>query len=188
MEGICYNLNMNLFAIEPNPHNDVCYYTSAKSHDDFRVSKMIIESCQMLSATANNFGIITRYKQSHFNHPTTKWVRESSANFNKLLYLAQSLKAEYSQRYGKHNHGCDDVINHMISLAEDDDFVNLFPSDQPTTLPLCMPNEYKINNNNVVDSYRNFFANKPKLRYYHSTPPSWIEDYRSKDLPPIQRK
>ena len=179
---------MNLFAIEPNPYNDVCYFTSASSHDDFRVSKMIIESCQMLSATAIHFGVETRYKLSHFNHPTTKWVRESSANFNKLLYLAQSLKTEYSQRYGKFTHGCDDVITHMISLAEDADFVNQFPTDQPTTLPLCMPDEYKINNDNVVDSYRNYFSNKPNLRYYHTTPPSWIEDYRSKDLPPIQIK
>ena len=177
---------MNLFALDKDYNNQICTYQSAKSHDDYRVSKMIVESCQMLSTTAIHFGYKTRYKKAHYNHPTTIWTRQSSANFNTLLSLAHNLKVEYSKRYGKFTHGCDDVIQHMVQLSFDDDFKKCFDYHSPTPIPLCMPDEYKINNNNLIDSYRLFFANKPRLRYYRSQPPAWVSELRSPHLPPIE--
>lgn len=176
---------MNIFALENN-NNTIDWTQSAFSHDDYRCNKMIIESCQMLSTTAKTFGYDTRYKIAHLNHPSTIWARQSLPNFNNLLCLGLSLRGEFGRRHNKLTHGCDDVLAHMTKLSHDDDFAKHFPSTHETELPLCMPQEYK--SADVVESYRNYFSNKPNLRYYHTTPPSWIADYRAKDLPPIQIK
>lgn len=175
---------MNIFAIEPKSDGSIDWTQSALSHDNFRVNKMIIESCQMLSTTAKTFGYDTRYKIAHLNHPSTIWARQSLPNFNNLLHLASALRIEFGRRHNKFAHGCDDVIRSMAQLTLDSSFAKHFPSTHETELPLCMPDEYK--SADVVESYRNYFSNKPNLRYYHTTPPSWIADYRSKDLPPIQ--
>jgi len=47
-----------------------------------------------------------------------------------------------------------------------------------------MPDEYK--SDDVVESYRNFFANKPNLSYIKGTIPAWVHGYRSINLKPIK--
>ena len=177
---------MNIFAIEGDKLN-IDWRRSAYSHDDYRCNKMIIESCQMLCTTARLYGEETRYKKSFENHPMTKWVGESFWNFSNVVTLAQSLKWAFESRHNKTTHGCDDVISHMHTLIRGK-FYKKFPIiDHNTNMPLCMPHEYKIDGN-TVESYRNYFANKPNLRYYHTPPPDWLAKYRSPQLPPIQTK
>ena len=72
---------MNIFAIESDATGNIDWHKSALSHDNFRVNKMIIESCQMLSTNAQLMGETTRYRMSFQNHPSTIWARSSSANF-----------------------------------------------------------------------------------------------------------
>ena len=45
------------------------------------------------------------YKQTHANHPCSKWVRQSNANYNWLSEHALGIIDEYSLRYGK-SHAC----------------------------------------------------------------------------------
>ena len=176
---------MNIFPIEGNDQ-DVDWKQSAISHDDFRCNKMIIESCQMLSTNAQLFGINTRYKKSFMNHPMTIWARESVCNFKNLLHIGYYLRSEFCSRHNKVSHGCDDVLNHMETLLAMPSFRDKFPiQDHSTNMPLCMPDEYKTDN--LVESYRKYFANKPNLRYFYTTPPEWIFEYRSPQLPPVQR-
>lgn len=168
---------MNIFAIESDATGNIDWHKSALSHDNFRVNKMIIESCQMLSTNAQLMGETTRYRMSFQNHPSTIWARESSDNFASLAYLAQSLRDEFCRRYDKDSHGCDDVIKHMNDLINVDKFIMQFEHHEPTELPLCMPDEYK--SDDVVASYRNFFANKPNLRYFTGQVPEWVYQYRT---------
>ena len=175
---------MNIFAIEPKSDGSIDWTQSALSHDNFRVNKMIIESCQMLSTTAKTFGYDTRYKMSHLNHPSTIWARQSLPNFNNLLHLASVLRIEFGRRHNKFAHGCDDVIRSMANLSRDSSFAKHFPSTHETELPLCMPQEYK--SADVVESYRRFFANKPNLRYYSKDVPSWIAEYRQDGMPEVK--
>jgi hypothetical protein len=168
---------MNIFAIESDAQGNIDWIKSAQSHDNYRVNKMIIESCQMLSTNAQIMGEVTRYRMAHRNHPSTIWARESFCNFTNLLTLAQSLRAEFCRRHKRDKHGCDDVIAHMTALSSTSSFVDKFPSLDSTTLPLCMPDEYK--SSNIVLSYRKFFANKPNLRYFSGSVPSWVYDYRT---------
>ena len=171
-----YNVGMNIFAIESDASGNIDWHKSALSHDNFRVNKMIIESCQMLSTNAQLMGETTRYRMSFQNHPSTIWARQSSDNFRNLVSLAQSLRNEFCNRYSRDQHGCDDVIDQMQQLINTSSFVNRFPQHTPTELPLCMPDEYKCGD--VVESYRNFFANKPNLRYFNGDVPDWIFHFR----------
>ena len=172
---------MNIFAIESDAHGNIDWQRSALSHDNMRVNKMIIESCQMLSTNAQLLGQSTRYRKSFENHPSTIWARSSSANFRNLVLLAQSLRNEFCRRYARDTHGCDDVIAQMSMLINTPSFVSSFPTHTDTPLPLCMPDEYK--SDTIVSSYRNFFANKPNLRYFSDDVPAWISQYRTADTP-----
>jgi hypothetical protein len=180
-QGLWYTTGMNIFAIESHSGGGIDWRKSALSHDNFRVNKMIIESCQMLSTNAQLLGEQTRYRMSFQNHPSTIWARESSSNFACLAVLAQELRDEFCRRYNRDSHGCDDVIKHMNDLINVDKFIMQFELHEPTELPLCMPDEYK--SDNVVNSYRNFFANKPNLRYFEGQAPAWIAEYRTHETP-----
>ena len=171
---------MNIFAIEKTG-NDIDWHKSALSHDNYRVNKMIIESCQMLSTNVQLFGYDSRYRMSFQNHPSTIWARESFANFSNLLNLAFSLRGEFCRRHDKQQHGCDDVLIQMNELSRDIDFVKQFPTDEPTQLPLCMPDEYKCAD--TVTAYRTYFANKPNLRYFQGDDPDWVWQYRTHEKP-----
>ena len=74
---------MNIFAIE-GKGNNIDWVKSAQSLDNYRVVKMILESCQMLCTAINHQhgAKVTPYKNAHLNHPSTKWVRESFPSSN----------------------------------------------------------------------------------------------------------
>ena len=121
---------MNIFAIEGN-NNKIDWSKSAKSQDNYRVVKMILESTQMLCSTLE----------------------------------------EYTERFGK-IHKCSYVLEKCIDLYEP----SLFPLQQPTRLPLAMPPEFK--SDSIVESYRKFYASKPRMRYPRNKIPEWFIEYR----------
>ena len=86
---------MNIFAIE-GQNNRIDWVKSAQSQDNYRVVKMILESCQMLCTVLNEQAgkQITPYRTTHKNHPSTKWVRDSSANFEALVEHAMAMLEE----------------------------------------------------------------------------------------------
>lgn len=168
---------MNIFAIEKTENNEIDWEQSARSLDNYRVVKMILESCQMLCTALNDqHGYqITPYKNAHLNHPSTKWVRASSANFECLVSHTLAMLDEYTERFGK-IHKCAGVLEKVLDLYDP----SLFPTDKPTTLPLCMPDEYK--SPDIVGSYRRFYADKPRMRYPKSKVPTWFLEYRQEDF------
>ncbi len=89
---------MNIFVLDYDPK------LAAQYHMDVHVVKMIIESGQLLSTACHLIGIDKSeipYKKTHAHHPCTKWVLESSANFDWLFKLLFYLHKEYTYRYGK---------------------------------------------------------------------------------------
>ena len=168
---------MNIFAIERTNDGGIDWEASAKSLDNLRVVKMILESCQMLCATINILynEQVTPYKTTHRNHPSTKWVRESSANFECLVRHTLSMLDEYTERFNK-IHKCAGVLEKVIDLYDP----TMFPSNDPTTLPMCMPDNFK--SDDIVESYRKFYCDKPKMRYTKDKLPTWFMTYREKDF------
>ena len=164
---------MNIFAIE-GTSTRIDWRKSARSLDNYRVVKMILESCQMLCTTLNLLydDKVTPYRNAHKNHPSTKWVRESSANFQYLVEHTEAMIAEYESRFPGKVHKCKAVLETCKSLYKPE----LFPSNNPTRLPMCMPDEFK--SDNIVESYRRFYAAKPRMRYPEAKIPRWFRQYR----------
>jgi hypothetical protein len=120
---------MNIFVVNNDPK------IAARQLCDKHVVKMILESAQMLCSAFENGE--APYKRSYYNHPCTKWVRESQANYEWLLTHAYGLCEEYFLRYGK---------IHKLGLDQE---LGLTPFAQ------AMPDEYK--NDDVVQAYRNYY-------------------------------
>ena len=168
---------MNIFAISGcEQTGTIDWEQSARELDNYRVVKMILESCQMLCTALNHQGFETPYRNAHFNHPSTKWVRESSANFLNLVKHTEAMLDEYKARFGQHKvHKCERILNICKDLFD----ASLFPHDKPTSLPLCMPDEYK--SDNIVKSYRDFYSDKPKMRYPVDKVPAWFDTRRKEE-------
>ena len=163
---------MNIFAIE-GINNNIDWVKSAQSQDNYRVVKMILESCQMLCTALNEHAgeQVTPYRSTHKNHPSTKWVRTSSANFEALAEHTIAMLEEYTERFGK-IHKCASVLEKCIDLYAP----SLFPLQKLTKLPLAMP--HKFQSDDVIDSYRRFYASKPRMRYPEGKIPEWFVEYR----------
>lgn len=88
---------MNIFASSP------CPIQSAKFLDSKRVTKMVLESAQLLSAALllNGYTGSDVYKISHKNHPSSVWTRSTRGNYKWLLAHFKALCEEYTARYGK---------------------------------------------------------------------------------------
>tara|TARA_R110002020_G_scaffold230798_6_gene441950 strand:- start:603 stop:1118 length:516 start_codon:yes stop_codon:yes gene_type:complete len=163
---------MNIFAIEGSDNN-IDWVKSAQSQDNYRVVKMILESCQMLCTTLNELSDkqVTPYRSTHKSHPSTKWVRASSANFESLVEHTMAMLEEYTERFGK-VHKCTSVLEKCLDIYDP----SLFPSQEQTRLPLAMP--YEFHSDNIIESYRRFYASKPRMRYPKDKIPSWFLEYR----------
>lgn len=98
---------MNIFLTSTNP------VIAAKSLDDLRLNKMILETGQLLSqAYRHLFGEHELlYKNTHLNHPCAIWARANTDNYYWLLIYFHSLNQEKLARTNK---------QHKT-------FVNLFP-------------------------------------------------------------
>ena len=151
---------MNIFAIEKNGSGGVDWEKSAQSQDNYRVVKMILESCQILSTVLNEQGVKAPYKSFNPKHPSCLWAAESSANFENLALHCFALIEEYAERFEK-DHKCTAV---------------LYSTNEATPLKMAMPEEFK--SSDIVESYRKYYASKERMRYPADKVPTWFERYR----------
>ena len=149
---------MNIFVLDESP------VTAAEYACDKHVVKMILESAQMLCAVQPEG--TAPYKRSFYNHPCTKWVRESDSNYAWLIQHAYALCAEYTRRYDK-VHKSQQVIEWCDNNRPE------LPIGILTEHPTCMPDYCK--KETVVDSYRNYYKNeKAKFaKWKDGNVPSW---------------
>jgi hypothetical protein len=160
---------MNIFYIDKDPK------LAAKQLVDDHVRKMQLESAQMLCTTFWHYGFEAPYKKAHYNHPSTKWVRESINNLNWLLEHGLEICDEFIIRYGK-DHASRKVllwVKDNLSLLKDK-----IPTTPFTPPPQCMPEEYKMDN--TIEAYRNFYIKDKigikKLNYNKlNNTPEWIK-------------
>ena len=134
---------MNIFVLDESP------VVSAKYACDKHVVKMILESAQMLCAVHPEG--TAPYKRSFYNHPCTKWVRESARNYEWLLLHAYALCEEYTSRYDK-VHKIEAIIEWCDNNRPE------LPNIEMTKQPTCMPDYCKTES--VVDSYRKYYINE----------------------------
>jgi len=177
---------MNIFLLHSDPV--IC----AEQHCDKHVVKMCIEYAQMLS-TAHRVldgnmlidsatGRRTKrwelqsdlnallYKATHYNHPSTKWVRESADNYKWLYSLFIALLDEFEYRFGK-IHATSRLAEPLLSIPKN------IHKGILTDIPMCMPDEYKTSC--AIESYHNFYKyDKIKFaKYTKREIPPWLAGY-----------
>lgn len=108
------------------------------------------------------------YDLTHKNHPCAIWVRQSNNNYNWLYCLFQTLSEEYTHRYGRVHKTWKD---HSEAISRPPVGIPVGPL---TTMPQCMPEEYR--GSNVVLAYRLYYLNEKAdlLRYTNREVPPWI--------------
>jgi Pyrimidine dimer DNA glycosylase len=155
---------MNIFVL------DLDIRKCARYHCDQHVSKMILESAQLLCTALNKQGFATPYRSTHVNHPCVLWVQESYDNFQWLTRLAIALNAEYRYRFRKAvDHQSIAVINEVSALR--------YKSCGLTPFAQAMPDQYKVPGNAVL-AYRRFYVGE-KLsfaRWTRRRVPGWIQE------------
>ena len=164
---------MNIFFLHENP------FKSAEMHCDKHVIKMSLESIQMLCTAHHLTGSIIQenpeipklYKSTHKNHPCSKWVRESIANYKWLALLAISLCEQYTIRYNK-------VIKSQSLCEHLAINYPMLPNLPLTPFPQAMPKHFK--SDDPIHSYRLYYA-AAKFRFakWKNNPPEWWNKYRN---------
>jgi hypothetical protein len=164
---------MNIFYLDSHPK------VAAQMMCDKHVVKMILESAQMLSTThrvldgdtyADMMGL---YKIAHKNHPSTKWVRESPANYTWLYDHMIALMGEYTWRYNKHH-----ATERLIEPLRKPPIVLLETLQKGfTDPPQCMPDHCK--DDDTVKAYRKYYiSEKSDFAKWKSRPrPFWWNYY-----------
>ena len=136
---------MNIFYLHEAPGGAATYMY------DKNVVKMILESAQMLCTAHHHYGNGDNvpYKKAHYNHPSTKWVRENANNYRWLFRHMMHLGEEYTRRYGKEHLSIQKCWDSLCHVPPD------IPEGKFTQPPQCMPDEYKTDNS--VDAYWNYY-------------------------------
>ena len=84
---------MNIFFLDSNPQQCADFLCDEHKY------RMIYESCQLLCnayySTGQEKEIPSIYKKCYYNHPSSKWVRLSLANFNWLFKHVERLIDNY---------------------------------------------------------------------------------------------
>jgi len=155
---------MNIFYIDADP------IIAAQQLADDHIRKMQIESAQMCCTTHWVIGNEAPYKKAHYNHPSTKWTRESIQHYRWLVAHGLEICNEFVKRYGK-RHKTQDILEWCR-----DNEPNI-PDNGFTPPPQCMPDEYK--KNDTITAYREFYI-KDKIGVKGlgwkkmGNPPEWI--------------
>ena len=153
---------MNIFVLNNDPK------IAARQLCDKHVVKMILESAQMLCSAFENGE--APYKRSYYNHPCTKWVRESQVNYEWLLTHAYEMCDEYHNRYGKIHKSLDAIDwcdNNSYKLGLDQE-LGLTPFVQ------AMPDKYK--NDDAVQAYRAYYNGEKSYfaKWSNQLIPDWF--------------
>jgi hypothetical protein len=133
---------MNIFYIHPDP------IISAQQLADDHIRKMQIESAQMCCTAHWAIGNEAPYKRAHYNHPSTRWTRESIQHYRWLVQHGLEICKEFTKRYGKPH-----KTQAVLEWCRDNE-PNI-PDNGFTPPPQCMPDVYK--NSDAIKAYRRFY-------------------------------
>ncbi len=153
---------MNIFALDIDPRQ------AAKWHCDNHVVEMTLQTAQMLSTINRMSGMHgSIYRETHKNHPCTRWARATTGNYKWLWRLGYYLCEENEHRFRKAH-----PSRHIIEMLEDSPVI--VPKGRLSKFALCMPDRYK--KNNPIEAYRLFYrAEKAsgKLGTWKQNKPEW---------------
>jgi hypothetical protein len=155
---------MNLFILSLDPKQ------IAKWMMDKHIVKIITEAAQMLSTAKRCIDeeYLTErdnqmlYKMAHKNHPVSKWVRESYANFIFALDLCDAMHDEWRFRYSHSKQEYHKAYLVVMYIRNNIPPIDRFSCTHRTPFALAMPLEYKTDC--PVKSYQNYYNSPEKQR------------------------
>jgi hypothetical protein len=174
---------MNLFILNEDP------IIAAQQQCDKHVVKMTLESGQMLS-TAHRLLDGTEYfelnakgrklrrwrldDEREIKHPCTEWTMESSANYYWHYDHFEALAKEFEYRFGKQHSTWVDLKDTLKYLP-----ANMPLKNHQTPFRLAMgANPECMDNDNPVESYRNFYVTKRarfEMKWSKRVIPDWYQ-------------
>lgn len=166
---------MNLFVLDSNPTVAPSYLY--KVH----VSKMPLETTQLLCDATRVLTGDAPYKAYNVNNPLVKWILADYRNYGWLWFYGISLFAEFQSRRGKMHKSFEAFSKLPKPPLNVDDVYDYSSYAIPFTLPpLVMPDEFQRPCGNIYDvvaCYRDFYKNgKSHLANFENlTPPTWYE-------------
>lgn len=152
----------------------------AMALDDRRLTKMVLETAQLLNNVLVHFGDMSApYKATHMNHPSSVWTRTSPSNYKRMLAYFEFICLEFEHRRGK-KHKCEDHYHTFVQFAFDlleDDW------DKPygTPVPNCTTHKDMTN---VIEAYRLHLRDKWDAEYANHEAGYWYEPTWTKREPP----
>lgn len=160
---------MNIFYLDESP--EMC----ATYHCDKHVVKMILESCQLLSNALPED--IAPYRRTHFNHPSSIWVRKSWYNWHWLSTLTDWLLEEWKLRYNHDHareHGCFLKNQNMRLWVLAQNMKEKWDITQHSPPPQCMPDDCK--HESTIQAYRNYYmTHKRHIAEWRNGQPKWFK-------------
>lgn len=157
---------MNIFAVDADP------IKSAQQLPDKHVTKMILESAQMLSIVFSDhywdIGTVSKVDGTPFKtakgafkkHPCTIWAAASEANCAWLIQHACGLCSEFARRYG-HPHKLTNSIFEAKKLFHRETGEPITCFRNVTSFARAMPDEFKLDDSiDDVTAYRMYVASK----------------------------
>jgi len=153
---------MNIFWLDED------HETAAKYYCDKHVTKINVEINQLISTALrdNGYDWDFLYKTTHVNHPLSKWVGETDANFIETVEHAHALAVENVHRFGK-EHTSHVKICQNIAGREFD-----FGGGGLTERPQAMPDEHKVPGDHV-EAYRQYYIHEK----------NWGLQWTNRDVP-----
>lgn len=182
---------MNIFIVDRDP------IIAARQLPDRHVTKMILESCQMLSLVFSDhywdIGTVSKIdgtpfktaKGSFKNHPCTKWAAESVAHCAWLIQHACGLSQEFYYRYGK-KHGLHKSVLETKKLfhRETGEAITFWQNTESfaRAMPEVLKNDESLDD---ITAYRYYLNMKPWVydNYLRipSRRPDWIHPITTND-------
>lgn len=168
---------MNIFFLHVNPKQSAKYYFNK------HCIKIILEIAQMLYTAHWMIGgdvvdaewisqhfddlQLKPYRKTHYNHPTSKWIRQSRNNYLYACNMGLALCYEYTRRYGKIHktqQRLEWLIQHAPTTFVTDKIQgHLATKGLPTgctAIPLAMPEAY--HSDDAIQSYRQYYIHDKK--------------------------
>lgn len=141
---------MNIFVVDEDP------IKAAQMLCDRHVSKMILETAQMLSFVAARYNYPALYSAvgSHKNHPCTLWAGDTQENWLWLIQHGLALRDEKLYRDGR-GHKSADVIEFYLANKWGPSF------GSRTRFAQAMPIENQTAD--AVSAYRNYYLDKKQF-------------------------
>ena len=175
---------MNIFAVDADP------ISSARMLPDKHVTKMILESAQMLSIVFSHhywdIGEVMKVDGTPFKtakgafkkHPCTIWAAASHANCAWLIQHACALCSEFRARYGK-AHGLEESIFDAKRLFQSITGEAITVYRDIKSFARAMPEDIKFDDSiDDITAYRKYVNTKPWVYYnYLRKPerrPAWL--------------